>query len=494
MDDPTAPTPSTAPSIGPTGRPSGDPPGAGSGGPGGAAPTGPTDARTTLLVAALATLLALTVFTTVVGTVRESVAALDGSVAGQTWALSGMSLGLAAVLLTAGAIADDTGRRRTLQVSLVALAVTSVLGAVAWSIWVLVAARILQGVAGAGMIAASLGLIGHAFPAGPERARATGIWAAMIGGGITLGPLLAAGLALVGDWRTAYGVEALLALALGLLARRVPESRAKNPQPLDLAGVVTLGGAMALVTAGFVNARSSWTSVPTLLLIAGGLVLVALFARNESRVRTPMLDLRLLRRPAFLAATIGALTTGLTTIALLSYSSAFTQEAFGISALGAAGLVACWSATSTAVAWNAARLPTTLADEHRLIIGFVLCAVGLAALSGLGDRDGWARLLPGLLVTGVGTGLSNAALGRLAVTSAPADRPGVGSGANNTARYLGGAAGIALVVTIATTASGTSARDALVHGWNVAALVTAALSLVGALVIVACARAGARQA
>jgi MFS family permease len=451
---------------------------------------GPPDPRATLVIAALSTLLALAVFTTVIGTIRESVTALDGSVAGQTWALSGMSLGLATVLLTAGAVADDSGRRRTLVVSIVALAATSALAAVSWSIWVLVAARILQGVAGAGMIAASLGLIGHAFPAGPERARATGIWAAMVGGGIAIGPLLAAGLALVGDWRTGYGVEALLALALAAAARRVPESRAAQPQPLDLVGVVTLGTAMALVTAGLINARTSWTSASTVALIGGGLVFVAAFAVTESRVRGPMLDLALLRRPAFLAALLGALTTGLTTIALMSYLPSFAQGALAVSAIGAAALIACWSATSTLVAWNTARLPAALRDEHRLTIGFVLCAAGLASLSGLADSDHWARLVPGLVVTGVGTGISNAALGRLAVTSVPADRPGVGSGANNTARYLGGAAGIALVVTIATTAGGSSAHDALVHGWNVAALVTAGLSLAGAAVILLCARAG----
>ncbi len=119
---------------------------------------------TTLAVAASGTLLVLLVFTAVFSTVGASVQTLCGGVAGETWTLSAMSLGMAAALLVAGELADAAGRRRTLSLSAVALTATSALGAVAGSTAVLVAARVLQGVAGAGIVAASLGLIGTRFP------------------------------------------------------------------------------------------------------------------------------------------------------------------------------------------------------------------------------------------------------------------------------------------------------------------------------------------
>jgi hypothetical protein len=83
--------------------------------------------------------------------------------------------------------------------------------------------------------------------------------------------------------------------------------------------------------------------------------------------------------------------------------------------------------------------------RHRLVLGLAVCLLGLLWLARLSPAAGWVQLLPGMIVTGLGTGLTNAALGQLAVSSAPAGRPGLGSGANNTARYLGGAAGIAIV-------------------------------------------------
>src|ERR1700751_330362 len=128
----------------------------------------------TLAVAAWGTLLVLAVFSAVVTTVGESAQSLNGDVSSQTWALSGMSLGLAVSLLTAGALADAFGRRRVLVLSSSALVLTSALGAVAPSITVLIAARILQGIAGAGILAAALGAIGHAFPSGHRRGAAPG--------------------------------------------------------------------------------------------------------------------------------------------------------------------------------------------------------------------------------------------------------------------------------------------------------------------------------
>jgi MFS family permease len=443
-------------------------------------------AASTLRVAGAGTLLVLVAFTTVLTTAHDTAVALHASLAWQTWALSAMSLGLAAALLTVGALADDLGRRRALLASAVALALATAAAAGAPSIAAFVAARVLQGMAGAGVLAASLGLIGHAFPTGPPRARATGVWGAAVGGGIALGPLLAGALDAAGDWRTAYWCQAGLALLLGLAAAALPESRAPARRAVDVPGAVVLSAGMATVTAALVSGRQSWGSPVTLALLVAGVALLGLFVAVELRRAEPMLDLRLLRRPAFVASLAGALVTGLSTIALMSYLPTFLQRALHLSVLGSAGVVGAWSATSALVAWHARRLPAGLEDRHRLAIGFALCAGGLAALSGLPAEASWARLVPGLVVAGLGTGLVNAALGRLAVASVPADRPGMGSGANNTARYLGGAAGVALVIALAAQGSGPARPAALVHGWNTAALVTAGLSAAGAAAVAMC--------
>jgi MFS family permease len=158
------------------------------------------------------------------------------------------------------------------------------------------------------------------------------------------------------------------------------------------------------------------------------------------------------------------------------------QQALHLIALGSATVLAAWSATSMVVALAARSLPGRLGAQTRLVIGLALAATGELALTGLSPGTGWAPLLPGLLVAGVGSGIANAALGRIAVESVPPDAAGMGSGANNTARYLGGAAGIALVVTLASSAD----PNQLIHGWNSAALVSASLCALGAIIVASC--------
>jgi MFS family permease len=356
------------------------------------------------------------------------------------------------------------------------------LGALAPSNAVLVAARVLQGVAGAGVIAASLGAIGHAFPAGARRTHATGVWAAAVGGGIALGPLIAAGLADWLGWRSSFWLEAVAAAVLVPAALTVPESRATIARGIDTPGAAALAAAMGLITAGLVEGRSSWSSPTTIVLLAAGVAALGVFGLVELRSRTPMLDLRMFREPLFVASITGALFTGLAVIGLMSFSLSAMRAGLGISIVASAGVLAAWSATSMAVALGARRLPDRLSSPSRLAIGLALCAGGELALTGLHAGSSWTRLLPGLVIAGIGSGVANAALGRLAVESVPRERSGVGSGANNTARYLGGAAGVALVVAISTGAGGAD----LVHGWSVAAAVSAGLCAIGAAIALAC--------
>ena len=167
----------------------------------------------TLSIAASGTALVMAVFSAFVVNVGDSVRTFHAGVAGEAWGLSGMSLGLAAALLTAGALADDLGHRRVLRCSAGLLAAASAVGALAPSMEILVAARVLQGVAGGGILAAGLGSIGRTFPSGTARTRATAVWGAAVGAGVTVGPLAGAGLAAAVGWRTGFWVEAAAAAA-----------------------------------------------------------------------------------------------------------------------------------------------------------------------------------------------------------------------------------------------------------------------------------------
>ncbi|MER5962413.1 MFS transporter [Streptomyces sp. NPDC002057] len=449
-----------------------------------APPHGPRP-RAALAVTAAATAVALMNYTAPMLTLPDMAAAFATPVSARAWLLNGTPLGLAVLLLVAGSLADAHGRRRVFLLGTSALGLTTALGGLAGSTLTFTAARIAQGAASAAVIAGSLGLLATAYPAGRDRIRATGIWGASVSGGIALGPLLAGALSLV-DWRLAYEVLGAAALVIAAVGARTlgPETPVREgpaasarPRP-DIAGATALGLALAALLTALTLGRDGWLRPPVGGLMAASVALTAVFVAIEHRSRAPMVDLALLRRPAFLASTLGALFTGMAVIGLFSVVPALLQGTAGMSPLGAAWLFVLWSGTAFVVALQTRRLAGRLSAPYQLAVGFALSAGGVLAL--LGGLDGpsgsWPRLLPGLVVAGAGSGLLNAALPRLAVDSVPPERAAMGSGANNTARYIGSSAGVALMLALATA------------GADTAVLASAALALTGAGVTLALGR------
>ncbi|MFB7589593.1 MFS transporter [Streptomyces sp. NPDC056169] len=431
--------------------------------------TRPARPSATLAVTGAATAVALMNYTAPMLTLPDTAAAFGTPDSARAWLLNGTPLGLAVLLLVAGSLADAHGRRRVFLLGTLALGVTTGLGAFAGSTLAFTLARIAQGAASAAVLAGSLGLLADAYPSGRDRIRATGIWGASVSGGIALGPLLAGALSLV-DWRLAYEALGLAALVIAAAGARTlaPDTakKARRTRP-DIPGAVALGLALAALLTALTLGRDGWLRAPVGLLLLASVALAAVFVAVEHRSRTPMIDLALLRRPAFLASTLGALFTGLAVIGLFSVVPALLQSGAGMSPLGAAGLFVLWSGTAFVVALQARRLAGRLSAAYQLSVGFTLSAAGVLAL--LGGLEGpWPRLLPGLLVAGAGSGLLNAALPRLAVDSVPPERAAMGSGANNTARYIGSAAGVALTLALTTA------------GPDTALLVSAGLALTGA--------------
>jgi MFS family permease len=438
--------------------------------------------RRTLASATVGTLVALVAFTAPLADLNQTAGGLDAGASGRTWILSSMSIGLGAFLLTAGRIADDFGRRRTFVVGSVLLAVGSVVAALTPDLVVFVLARILQGIGASAMIAAGLGMIAVAFPDPLDRARATGLWGASVGAGIAIGPILSTWLGRWHSWRDVYAVLAVAAVALAVTATGCPESRAGHRARLDVPGVALLATGTSALLAGLTEGREGWTRPLTLGLLAAALALLPAFVVAEQRSDHAMIDLALFRRPAFAAVTTAALATGGGIIALLSYVSGFAGLALGLPPTTTAWLMLAWSGPSIVTAIVSRRLPHHWTGRVRMGIALVVIALGQLLLWGIDTGSGAGRFVPGLVLAGVASGVLNAALGRESVASVPASQAGLGSGANNTARYLGSALGVTVVSVVAAPSSTASAAS-LVDGWNRAALVTAAVSLVGALVV-----------
>ncbi|WP_037662722.1 MFS transporter, partial [Streptomyces aurantiacus] len=181
----------------------------------------------TLAVTGAATALTLMTYSAPMVTLSDTATALGTSLSAQAWLLNGAPLGLAALLLVAGSLADDYGRRRIFLSGVAALGVTTALGALANSTLVFTLARVAQGVASAAILASSLGLLAHAYPAGPGRIRAMGVWGACVSGGIAVASPFAGGLTTLANWRLPYAALGALALGVAALApRALTESRA----------------------------------------------------------------------------------------------------------------------------------------------------------------------------------------------------------------------------------------------------------------------------
>ena len=433
----------------------------------------PAVATRSLTPVALGTALVLVTYVTPIATIPTTAADLGAGPVARAWILSSMSVGLAASLLATGVLGDTLGRRRVLGLGLVTMAAGSSVCAVANGPWVFVAARVVEGVGGAAVLACGLAVLAHDY-AGPRRVHATSVWGASVGLGIAVGGLLSALLDVGSGWRASYVVVGLAALLLlWPTLRRVGESAAAQPRRVDVPGLVLLAVALTTLVSALTQGRNG-IDPPTLVLGALALVSAVAFVVVESRVSSPLVDPDLLRAPRFRAATIGSATLGAGMIGMASFVPTLTQVALGASLWTASWLVVAWAGTSVVTAYLVRHLRRPVEGGRAIAGVFVLVAFG--QLIGYGGHLG--LLAVSMVVAGVGTGVLNAVLGRDAVASVPPDRAAMGSGANNTARYTGAACGITLFVVLATHTGAT-----LVDGWHVAVLASTAITLLGAAAI-----------
>lgn len=434
-----------------------------------------------LALTSAATMLSLVLFTLPLTTVAATVTALGAGADARAWILSGMPLGAAAGLLVTGAMGDQYGRRRVFLLGLCVCAISSAAAAVAGSAVVLVAMRVAQGLGAAALMSCGLGLIGHYFSRGREQANATSIWAACLGAGVAIGPILATMAMRAGGWSLAYWAAAalsvaLLATSIALLPGDAP-TRSRRPDWLG-AGLLMVG--IALVMSSMTQMRAGLGEPTVWLLAGGGILVLALFARVERSRDDPLIDFSLFREPPFVGATVAAFASGAGVLALLSLVPIVLAEGLGVSLTTGAFILTAWSATSVVAALAARLLPESWSPRWIIVVMMLGCGAAQAMLYAPGQGPYLLRFLPALFLAGMANGLLNSALGRQAVATVPDGRTAAGSGANNTARYLGSAIGITICAILIAHGAEIGGPEGLVAGWNQAVIVTALFSALGA--------------
>ncbi|HTU85831.1 MAG TPA: MFS transporter [Solirubrobacteraceae bacterium] len=375
--------------------------------------------------------------------------AFHASLADLQWVIDAYALTLAAFLLTAGSVGDLVGRRLVFAVGIVVFTLGSTLCGIAQDPTFLALSRAFQGIGGAIMFATSLALLADAFPP-RERGVAFGVFGAVTGVAIAIGPVLGGALTSGLSWRWIFFVNVPIGVfALIVTLREVRESRAPVASRPDWPGFVTFTLGLTALVYGLIRSHpDGWgsTTVAGSLIVA--VVLIALFLVIELRSRAPMLDLHLLRVPTFNGGLIAAWAISASLFSLLTYIVLYLQNVLGSSALDTGVRLLPMTGGIFVTAGVAGRLTGKVPTRMLIAPGFALIGAGLLLMRGITVGDGWTHLLPGMIVAGIGAGLVNVPLASTAVGVVEPARAGMASGINSTLRQVGIATGVAALGSI----------------------------------------------
>jgi EmrB/QacA subfamily drug resistance transporter len=403
----------------------------------------------TLTAVCLGTFMLLLDITIVNVALPQIQAELHATFSDLQWVIDAYALTLAALLLTAGSLADLYGRRRLYLIGLLIFTAASALCGAAQGPLMLELSRALQGVGGAVMFSVSLALLANAFR-GKDRGTAFGVWGAITGLAVAVGPLVGGALVTGISWRWIFFVNLPIGLlAFALTATQVRESQAPQAQGPDWAGFVLFSGGLAfLVYALIESGRTSFGATPVLTCFALAAALLVGFVVVESLVAQPMFDLSLFRLPTFAGGDIAAFGTSAGIFSVLLYVVLYLQDVLGLSALQTGVRTLLLSGAVLVSSGVAGRLSSQVPARALIGPGLVLVGVGLLLMRGLTASSGWNHLIPGFVVAGVGVGLVNPPLASTAVGVVRPERAGMASGINATFRQVGIATGIALLGTL----------------------------------------------
>jgi EmrB/QacA subfamily drug resistance transporter len=398
----------------------------------------------TLLAVCVATFMLLLDITVVNVALPDIQSSLGASLSSLQWVVDAYSLTLAALMLTAGSLADRLGRRRIFTLGFAIFTIASFLCGISPNATLLNLARGLQGVGGAAMFATSLALIAQEFQ-GRERGTAVGIWGATIGGAVAVGPLIGGALTQGFGWEWIFFVNVPIgAAAIVLTLRKLENLTAQDPSPIDWPGLVTFSLGLFGLVFGLIRGNpEGWTSAQVLGSLIAAVVLLAAFVVIEMRRENAMLDLSLFRKPAFAGVSIVAFALSASMFSLFLYITLYVQDVLGHSPLEAGVIFLPLTVLSFFVAPVAGKLSARIPIRVLLGVGLTFVGVALLLMHGVEVGDSWTSLLAGFLIAGAGIGMVNPGIAQTAIGVVPPQKAGMASGINNTFRQVGISTGVA---------------------------------------------------
>ena len=404
------------------------------------------------------------------------------------WVISAYALLFGGFLLLGGRAADLLGRRRLFMAGTILFGVASLLAGLAWSDEALIAARALQGLGAAIITPAGLSILTTTFAEGKERNAALGAWGGVGAFGAVAGVLLGGVLTDALSWEWIFFVNVpVAALALGLAPVLLRESHDLTVRSFDAPGAVLVtGGLVALVFAITQAHEFGWASVETIGILAGSAALLGAFLAWEARAAEPLMPFSIFRLRTLTGANVAGFILGTAVFAMFLMLTLYMQQVLGYSAMRTG--IAYLAVAGTAIIWSgvAAQLVNRVGVKPVLAVGMASLTAGLIYFTQVSVGGSYVTdLLPGFLLIAVGLGFSFVPISIAALAGVKPSEAGLASGLINTTQQVGGALGVAILSTIATSTTsdavttGTSLPFALTDGFQAAFIGATAIAVVG---------------
>ena len=425
---------------------------------------------------------------------------LDADIAGLQWTIDAYTVVMASLLMFAGSMADRFGRKRTFVLGLAVFSAASALCSVATSVEILIAFRVLQAIGASMLNPVAMSIITNTFTDPRERAQAVGVWGAVFGAAMALGPVLG-GLAVSAvDWRAIFLINLPIGLAAILLTLRfVPESRAAHPRRFDPIGQAAMFSLLATVTYAIIEApHRGWTSPMIVGAFAVAAVALGTLLAYEPRRREPLVDLRFFRSAPFSAAIVVSVAAFAAFGGFLFLNTVYLQGARGLSPLEAGLATVPMALLTMAASPLSGRLVGSRGPRLPLALAGTCMTVASAMLTGITAGTSLPWLMGAYAAFGLGFGFVNAPITNAAVSGMPREQAGVAAAIATTSRQFGQTLGVAVVgAIIASDAAGPAAVSALpaaTHpAWLLLTALGAAVLAVGFIATTCRAKASARR-
>jgi EmrB/QacA subfamily drug resistance transporter len=437
--------------------------------------------RWVVLLTAIGSLMAA-VDTLVVSTALNRIRLdLDATVGQLEWTVNAYNLSFAVLLITGAALGDRYGRRKLYATGLGLFALASAAAALAPSVGVLIGARAVQGAGSALILPLGLALLSAAFP--PEkRGAAIGIFSAITGVAVAIGPLLGGAVVQGIDWQWIFWINVPIGLAtIPLVLTKMRESYGPKAG-LDLPGLALVSLAALGTVWGLVRGNEAgWASAEVVGSLVIGVVLAVAFVAWERRAREPMLSLELFRSRAFSGGNAAIFLTFASLFTGVFFFAQLLQTVLGYDPLDTGLRLIPWTATFITIAPAAGALADKIGERPLMVTGLLLQALGMTWAALVADAGmSYSQLLGPFIVAGVGVSMAIPAAQNSVVASVPDEAIGKAAGANSMMRELGGVFGIAVTVAVFAGAGSYASPSAFVDGFKAAVAVAAVFSLVGA--------------